>query len=119
MKKSKNSDNKDDDNMKNKKKNSSNDQPTEPSAELDKILKAALNNYLMSQASAATSRTKDLDALKITIEEFLNCFIVIGYLPTGEPVNIISAHNQQEADSLSALLNKFLLSQSGDIDKDF
>jgi hypothetical protein len=113
MKKGKNSGDKDDDNMKNKKKNSS-----KPSEELDKILKAALNNYLMSQASAATSRTKDLEALKITIEEFLNCFIVIGYLPTGEPVNIISAHNQQEADSLSALLNKFLLSQSGDNDKD-
>ena len=84
--------------------------------ELDKLLKAALNNYLSSQAHSFSSKTKDLEALKATIEEFLNSYIILGYLPTGEPVNIISAHNQQEADSLSALLNKFLLSQGGEID---
>jgi len=89
------------------------------SQELDKILKAALNNYLSSQASEITSKTRDIEALKATIEEFLNSYILLGYSPTGEPVHVISAHNQQEADSLSALLNKFLFNQSEDPDKDF
>jgi len=89
----------------------------EAAKELDSILKNALNNYLHAQAHEHNSKTKDIESLKAVIEEFLNCYIIIGYLPTGDPLNIISAHNQQEADSLSALLNKFLLQQSGD-DKD-
>lgn len=89
------------------------------SQELDKILKAALNNYLMSQVSEVKSRTRDIDALKATIEEFLNSYILLGYSPVGEPVHVVSAHNQQEADSLSALLNKFLLNQSERPDQGF
>lgn len=100
-----------DDSMKKKKE--------DKSQELDKILKAALNNYLSSQASEISSKTRDIDALRATIEEFLNSYILLGYSPTGEPIHVISAHNQQEADSLSALLNKFLFNQSEDPDKDF
>lgn len=96
-----------DDEMKKKK-----DDQKQQSQELDKILKAALNNYLLSQASEIKSKTRDIDALKATIEEFLNSYILLGYSPTGDPIHIISAHNQQEADSLSALLNKFIMSQS-------
>jgi len=59
-----------DDNMKKKK---------DQSQELDKILKAALNNYLMSQASELKSKTRDIDALRATIEEFLNSYILLGY----------------------------------------
>jgi len=44
----------------------------------------------------------------------LNSFILIGYNFDGKPVTLISAHNQQEADSLGALLNKFLLSSAED-----
>jgi len=104
----------DDENMKKKKEDN-----LKQSQELDKILKSALNNYLMSQASEVKSKTRDIDALRATIEEFLNSYILLGYSPVGEPVHVISAHTQQEADSLSALLNKFLLNQSDRPDKDF
>lgn len=90
----------------------------EAAKELDSILKSALNNYLAAQASAHSTRTKDIESLKAVIEEFLNCYIIIGYLPNGDPLNIISAHNQQEADSLSALLNKFLFNQQSGDDRD-
>jgi hypothetical protein len=89
------------------------------SQELDKILKSALNNYLMSQASEVKNKTRDIEALKATIEEFLNSYILLGYSPSGDPVHVISAHNQQEADSLSALLNKFIMNQSDGHDKNF
>ena len=95
------------------------DEKKNQSQELDKVLKAALNNYLTSQASEINSKTRDIDALRATIEEFLNSYILLGYSLTGEPVHIISAHNQQEADSLSALLNKFLFNQNEDPDKGF
>jgi len=46
-----------------------------------------------------------------TIQEFLNSFIVLGYNFNGEPVHFISAHNQQEADSLATLVNKLFIHQ--------
>jgi hypothetical protein len=104
--------NKDKDKLKKKKIN------PEAAKELDSILKNALSNYLTSQASAHQTRTKDIESLKAVIEEFLNCYIIIGYLPNGEALNVISAHNQQEADSLSALLNKFLFNQQSGEDRD-
>jgi len=120
MKKGNNGDSNDKDKDKDKGKDKMKKKKVNPETahELDKILKAALNNYLASQASEYKNKTKDIETMKVIIEEFLNSYILLGYLPSGEPVSIISAHNQQEADSLSALLNKFLLNQRGDDDKD-
>jgi hypothetical protein len=50
---------------------------------------------------------KDLHALSSQVEEYLTSFIILGYTFDGEPVQCISAHNQQEADSLVTLINKF------------
>lgn len=50
---------------------------------------------------------KDLQNLSSQVEEYLTSFIILGYTFDGEPVQCISAHNQQEADSLVTLINKF------------
>lgn len=68
--------------------------------------------FLREQAHERVKAKKNLDSLNATILEFLNSFILIGYDDEGTPVKIISAHNQQEADSLATLLNKFFVSSN-------
>lgn len=76
----------------------------------------ALVSFLRDQIKDKADAKRDLDALNSQILEFLNCFILLGYNSDGEPVSMISAHNQQEADSLGTLINKFIFKQqdSGD-----
>lgn len=69
----------------------------------------ALQNFLTNKLNERVEKKKDIDALVNTIQEFLNSFIVLGYNFEGEPVHFISAHNQQEADSLATLVNKFFI----------
>jgi len=104
--------------MKNKKlpKDNSSDKNFNPNEnkEIKELTHKALLSFLKEQISERNSNKKDLDALHAQILEFLNCFILIGYNFQGEPISMISAHNQQEADSLAALINKFILNSSKD-----
>lgn len=68
-----------------------------------------IQNFLHKKLQEKSDRRKDIEALNHTVQEFLNSFIILGYTEEGEPVNIISAHNQQEADSLATLVNKFFI----------
>jgi len=102
-----------------KNKNSSNDKKKDsfdPNAnkEVKELTHKALVSFLREQLSEQAVQRKDIDVLTAQILEFLNSFILIGYNFEGKPVTLISAHNQQEADSLGALLNKFLLSSAED-----
>jgi len=104
--------------MKNKKlpKNSNGDKSFNPNEnkEVKELTHKALVAFLRDQVAERNSNKKDLDALNAQILEFLNSFILIGYNFQGEPISMISAHNQQEADSLGALLNKFIFNSSKD-----
>jgi hypothetical protein len=103
--------------MKNKNSfNNKNKDPFDPNAnkEVKELTHKALVSFLREQLSEQAVQRKDIDVLTAQILEFLNCFILIGYNFDGKPVTLISAHNQQEADSLGALLNKFLLSSAED-----
>lgn len=77
--------------------------------EIDEVISQAFITYLKNQAKERTATKKNVDSLTATVLEFLNSFILIGYDAEGTPVKIISAHNQQEADSLATLLNKFFI----------
>ena len=72
------------------------------------ILKKAMISALQENLDdRKTGIRKDLSVLSTTVEEFLTTFIILGYTFDGEPVHCISAHNQQEADALVTLMNKF------------
>lgn len=72
----------------------------------------AIEDFLVKKLNDKLDKRRDIDALVNTIQEFLTCFIVLGYNFNGEPVNFISAHNQQEADSLATLVNKLFINQN-------
>jgi hypothetical protein len=82
--------------------------PSVASNDIKEITQKALASFLKEQLTNKTNSKKNIDALTSVIEEFLSSYILLGYSFDGKPLNIIFAHNQQEADSLTTLINKFI-----------
>jgi len=78
-----------------------------------KIIRKALEEHLIEHARQTDKKRKSLDEITSTIEEFLDSFIILGYDYNGESVTLISANTQQQADSLSTLIQKFVVSSQG------
>lgn len=97
--------------MKNKKSNEDKKFDPNENKDVKNLTHKALVSFLREQIKDKADSKRDLDALNSQILEFLNCFILLGYNSEGEPISMISAHNQQEADSLGTLLNKFIFKQ--------
>jgi len=76
------------------------------------LVRAALETQLMEYANKRTEQKRNLEELTCIIEEFMDSFIVLGYSYDGDPLTLVSASTQQQADSLSTLLQKFIV-QSG------
>jgi hypothetical protein len=76
--------------------------------EVKELTHNALVSFIREQLKERVNNKQDLDVLNSQILEYLNSFILLGYNFNGEPVSMISAHNQQEADSLGTLVNKFI-----------
>jgi len=85
--------------------------------EVKELTHNALVSFVRDQLKERANNKQDLDVLNSQILEYLNSFILLGYNFNGEPISMISAHNQQEADSLGTLVNKFIFNnqkESGD-----
>jgi hypothetical protein len=105
--------------MKNKNSSKGNDGKNTPfnpneNKEVKELTHKALVSFLRDQIKEKSDNKTDLDVLTSQVLEFLNSFILIGYNFNGEPISIISAHNQQEADSLGTLVNKFIFNNAKD-----
>lgn len=81
-------------------------------AQENELTNSSIIQHLQEKLKEKNSKKKDIEALVNTVQEFLNSFIILGYNFDGEPVNFISAHNQQEADSLATLVNKFFINSN-------
>ena len=107
-----------------KDKNQQNNKPNKPKrvkaaetkidADAKEVIRKAMISSLEEKLASTSGIKKDLNALSNVVEEFLTSFIILGYTFDGDPVHCISAHNQQEADSLGALVNKFVFNSSKD-----
>jgi len=107
-------------NSNNHKKNDKSSENFDPSKFKNEVAltNKAIATFLEKNLIDKIDKKRDIDALVNTIQEFLSCFIVLGYNFSGEPINFISAHNQQEADSLATLVNKLFVHQSHNHDRD-
>lgn len=79
----------------------------ESDQETKEVLRSALASFLKEKIDEKDASRKNIEALIGVVEEFLNSFIILGYTFEGAPVQYICAHNQQQADSLATLVNKF------------
>lgn len=90
------------------------DSPKDPTIDpqlqqqIDRLVSASLKRTNEINATKHASTAEELEALAITISEFLDCYILIGYNTEGNAVRIGFAHNQKEADSLSTLMTNLI-----------
>jgi len=85
---------------------------------IEDMLKSSLQEFLVRKSGSNMEKIKDVNNLISLITEYLSAFIIIGYDVSGQPVNIVHATNQMDADALSAAINKFIIhSISGSSEK--
>jgi len=77
--------------------------------QIEDMLKAGLQDFLVRKSGMNLEKAKNVNSLISHITEYLSAFIIIGYDVTGEPLNIVHATNQMDADALSAAINKFIM----------
>lgn len=69
------------------------------------ILKEALKMRIKEQSSKNLNRERIDNALMGVLEEFLSCYMILGFDMDGSPIKIKSMHNKMEK---SALDNQFM-----------
>ena len=77
--------------------------------QIESLLKSAMEEYLTVQSNVKSEKAKSLSSLAALISEYLSAFIIIGYNVNREPISLVHATNQMDADALSAAINKFIL----------
>jgi hypothetical protein len=77
------------------------------SEQIQKMLKEVI---LKSVDEKLRSNHNEIDALVSTMEEFLRCFIVVGYNLNNEPLIITNARSQIDADALQTALSRLFFS---------
>ena len=94
-----------------RKKKASPKKPLLNSDDLRNILRDALLST--SKEKLKTNSQLEIEAMVATMEEFLKAFIVIGYDFSEEPVFIVNAKSQLDADALSSSLTRIFLNGGG------
>ena len=77
-------------------------------AVVEELLRNAFNEYSIKFEAKKMERAEAAQRVTAFISEFLSAFMIIGYDMQGNPMNIIHASNQMDADALSSALNKFI-----------
>jgi hypothetical protein len=75
------------------------------------LIRAALESHLVEYAKRKHDQKRNVEQLTSIIEEYLGSFILLGYNYDGEPITLVSATTQQQSDSLSTLIQKFIMDQ--------
>jgi len=76
---------------------------------LKNMIKQQLGDYIRK------NKIKDDTAALLSnmLQEYLSSCILLGYDFSGQPVNIISVNNQQDADALGTQLQRFITNSQG------
>ena len=72
-------------------------------------LELLIRNKIETHIKRKTYDEKSINELQSLLQEHLDCFIVVGYNFQGEPVNMLSVENQQQADSLGTSLHRLMM----------
>jgi hypothetical protein len=72
----------------------------------------SLRNMIKQQLSQYIRQTKiqeDLtESLTTMVQEYLSCFVLLGYTFDGTPVTTISVESQQDADAIGTMIHRFI-----------
>jgi len=79
--------------------------------DLSPALEDALTNFLKTHADKKNKKINNMKSLELLLNQYLNSFILLGYSQdTRQLISLVNAKNEQQADSLSTALNKFIAS---------
>lgn len=71
---------------------------------------ALINDVLQSHLKDSQKKKRaEIDCLSATVEEFLKTFVIIGYDLNSNPVLLMNAKNQLDADALTTALTRVFL----------
>jgi hypothetical protein len=76
---------------------------------VEKIMKESLEEAFIEEQKV---KRVENQALVSMIEEYLGAFVLLGYDVDNEPVVILNAKNQLQADGLATLLNRIFMSNN-------
>jgi len=99
---------------KKKKKPSNTKKRTPKEKPLDKAYMEYIEEILMDSLEESINEEKktkkiDNETLSSIMEEYLTAFLVVGYNCKNEPVLIMNAKNQMQADGIATLVNKLIM----------
>lgn len=75
----------------------------------EQLIQDALQGHLEKVAVKKYSKQKDSTRLKGVVGECLETFMILGYNYNGEPIQVVSAQTQQQADALGTSIHRFLV----------
>ncbi|MAF35903.1 hypothetical protein CL622_02175 [archaeon] len=76
---------------------------------LKRQIRAALQLHLDEFVKRKNLSHKQVQAVNSFIEEYLSCFVLLGYTYDGFPVTVVNAKSPKDSDSLGTMLQKFLI----------
>lgn len=79
------------------------------SEKAEQLIQDALQGHLEQVAVKKYSKQKDSTRLKGVVGECLETFMILGYNYNGEPIQVVSAQTQQQADALGTSIHRFLV----------
>lgn len=74
----------------------------------DQITEAITKNLIEYGKKRKLSQ-KQITTINSYVEEYLSCFILLGYTPAGDPVTLVNATTTKDSDSLGTLIQKFMM----------
>lgn len=74
----------------------------------DQITEAITKNLIEYGKKRKLSQ-KQITTINSYVEEYLSCFILLGYTPAGDPVTLVNAPTTKDSDSLGTLIQKFMM----------
>ena len=81
---------------------------TDGTKQIEDLIKQAFLRFY-NTAYTSNAKEKDLEHLNAMIEEYLKCYMVLGYDLNGEKICIMNAHSSSEQDALIEHLRSTLV----------
>ena len=74
-----------------------------------KQIRAALQIHLDEFVKRKNLSHEHIRTVNSFIEEYLSCFVLLGYTYDGNPVTVVNAKSPKDSDSLGAMIQRFLI----------
>jgi hypothetical protein len=76
--------------------------------QIEELLESSLREYVIRQTKSTKNREELVSKVANFVSEYMSPFMLIGYDTKGQPINIVHAASQLDADALATAVNKLV-----------